>query len=452
MRTRTGTGERGSRKQNLLAMLILALAVSVGAGAQRDEFGGWKEVRGQVTGFFHAEQIDGVWWLVTPEGNGFFSKGGCTVSYTADYCSKLGYAPYARTTAAKYGSAQKWAETTAARLRGWGLNTIGAWSSREMFEQKLPYTVLVGIAEGGGADWQHGDVADVFSPRFEQAARQRAQQRCAARAKDPFLLGYFTDNELRWAADWRSRKSLFESFLAHPAESAGKQAALRLIRARFESVEALNLAWETHLNSFDELPQLASLPVTNNAVKAIEREFLRDYARAYFKASREAIRAADPNHLILGCRFAGYAPEEVAEVAGEFGDAVSFNHYGFTPPADGLRKLYAATGKPVLLTEFSFKAADSGLPNNRGAGKAVATQSDRAVYFDRYVTALAQMPFLAGFHWFEYCDEPAEGRFDGENSNYGLVNIQDEPWTVLVERMRQVNAHLEETHQHAGKP
>ena len=68
----------------------------------------------------------------------------------------------------------------------------------------------------------------------------------------------------------------------------------------------------------------------------------------------------------------------------------------------------------------------------------MATQQDRASHFDRYVTALAQMPFLVGFHWFEFTDEPAEGRFDGENSNYGLVNIKDEPWQVLVERMTQV--------------
>ena len=105
-----------------------------------------------------------------------------------------------------------------------------------------------------------------------------------------------------------------------------------------------------------------------------------------------------------------------------------------------------------MLTEFSFKAQDSGLPNTKGAGKAVATQQDRADHFDRYVTALAQMPFLVGYHWFEYCDEPAEGRFDGENSNYGLVNITDEPWSVLVERMTQVNGRIEETHRQRAKP
>jgi len=76
----------------------------------------------------------------------------------------------------------------------------------------------------------------------------------------------------------------------------------------------------------------------------------------------------------------------------------------------------------------------------------VPTQRDRADRFEEYVTALMRLPFMVGFHWFEFCDEPAEGRFDGENSNYGLVNIKDEPWEVLVERMARVNPTLEALH------
>ena len=130
---------------------------------------------------------------------------------------------------------------------------------------------------------------------------------------------------------------------------------------------------------------------------------------------------------------------------------VSFNNYAYDPPVEALTRLHVGTGKPVLLTEFSFKAADSGLPNTKGAGRALATQQDRADYFDRYVTGLARLAFVVGYHWFEYADEPAEGRFDGENSNYGLVNIKDEPWTVLVKRFQAVNEGLEETHLTAAK-
>ncbi len=439
-------------KSQIALLFILTWLSGIDATAQRDRFGGWETVRGRATGFFHTEQINGVWWLMSPEGNAFFSKGVNHVSFTADQSPALGHAPYGRATSAKYGTASKWAAATAARLRSWNFNTIGAWSGREMFEQQMPATLILNLAAGAGANWQKGEVADVFSPKFEEAVRQNARRSCTPRAQDPTLLGYFSDNELRWSADWRSKKSLFEDFMSRPAESPGKQAAIRLLRGSHGTLDAFNQAWATQLKDWDELAALTSLPMSSDAAKTAQRDFLREYARAYFKTCREAIRAVDPNHLILGCRFAGYAPQEVIEAMGEFVDVISYNNYGYTPPVEALRNLHRTTGKPAMLTEFSFKAQDSGLPNTKGAGKAVPTQQDRADYFDRYVTGLAQMPFMVGFHWFEYCDEPAEGRFDGENSNYGLVNIRDEPWTVLVERMTQVNARLEETHRNAPRP
>ncbi len=439
------------RRTLISASLAILLTFTAGAAEPRDQFGGWGTVHGKATGFFHPEHLDGRWWLITPEGNAFFSKGVNHVQFNGDNSPKLGHSPYRRAVEAKHGSAAKWAEATATRLREWGLNTVGAWSSTEMFAQRVPYTVILNLAANAGANWERGEVADVFAPKFAQAVREQAQKQCAPRAKDPFLLGYFTDNELRWAADWRSKKSLLEDFLGRAADSPGKQIAVKLLRARHATAEAFNQAWGTELKSLDELAQLTSLPMTNEVAKAAQREFLREYARAYFKTCHDAIRAADPSHLNLGCRFAGYAPQEVVESMAEFLDVVSFNNYGFTAPADQLKKLHAATGKPIMLTEFSFKARDSGLPNTRGAGQPVATQQDRADHFDRYVTGLAELPFVVGYHWFQYSDQPAEGRFDGENSNYGLVNGSDEPWTVLTARMKEVNARIEETHGQTGQ-
>jgi hypothetical protein len=42
-----------------------------------------------------------------------------------------------------------------------------------------------------------------------------------------------------------------------------------------------------------------------------------------------------------------------------------------------------------------------------------------------YTTSLAPLKGVVGFHWFEWTDEPVEGRKgDGENSNYGLVDLK----------------------------
>jgi hypothetical protein len=436
-----------------VVMLMLALPAPglAAADGARDRFGGWPEVRATATGYFHTEPIAGVWWLVTPDGDAFFCKGVSNVSYSADVAPALGYAPYGRATQAKYGSADKWAAAAADRLRGWGFNSVGAWSSPEMRTQHMPYVLIANMAAGAPAYGPHGEWADFFAPQFAVAVRKQAQELCAPHADDPFLLGYFTDNELRWGPDWSSKTSLLDEFLALPAEAAGRQAAVALMRARYTTVEALNTALGTRLGSLDELAKVTSLPAGTQAVKELQAAFHREYAHRYFEACREAILAADPHHLVLGCRFNSYAPAPVAEAMGPYVDVVSINSYFTLPMKAQLTYLAATTGKPVMVTEFSFKARDSGLPNTSGDGRPVATQQDRADGFDNYVTALAKMPFVVGFHWFEYADEPAEGRFDGENSNYGLVNIKDEPWQILVERMTHVNAGLEVLHRAAAR-
>ena len=63
-----------------------------------------------------------------------------------------------------------------------------------------------------------------------------------------------------------------------------------------------------------------------------------------------------------------------------------------------------------MLTEFSFKAMDSGLPNTKGAAKPVATQEDRANGLEKYVRDLSSLSGCVGFHWFQYRDQHREGR------------------------------------------
>lgn len=106
--------------------------------------------------------------------------------------------------------------------------------------------------------------------------------------------------------------------------------------------------------------------------------------------------------------------------------------------------------RPCLIGEFSFRSADSGLPNTNGAGPLVATQTERAAAYRRFVTAALSKPTIVGFHWFEHADQPAEGRFDGENSNFGIVSINDEVYGDLAQAMKSVNAEAETLHAAAG--
>jgi len=172
---------------------------------------GWKNLPFEATGFFAIRERDGIWWLATPQGHAFLSKGVNNVSFRADDAPTLGYSPYERAVQDKYDSQDAWAKAVVDRLGGWGFNTLGSWSSPSTFTQDMPYTVNLNLATRAGADWLKGAVGDFFSKDFEEQMEAACRQLCGPRAKDPWLLGYFTDNELRWGADWRAKRACWRS-------------------------------------------------------------------------------------------------------------------------------------------------------------------------------------------------------------------------------------------------
>ena len=409
---------------NRRALLLGGAAILGGRSSEADRFGGWRGIREKGSGFFRTQRVRDRWWLITPDGGAFLSKGVCHVSFQGDHAPKLGYSPYLRAVTARYGSRTAWAKSAVERMRAWGLNTAGAWSNTEFSRCGIVHAPILDLAAKTVPDlWLRGAFPDVFDGEYRLAVEREAEKACRPLRNDPWLLGYFSDNELRWGPDWRSRESLLETFLGWREDRPGRARAEQFLKER---------------GCENQTPT----PADTAAFQELA-------AGEYFRICKAAIRKVDPNHLILGCRFAGGAPEPVARGMKPHVDVVSFNTYEHEVPVAELNRLAMLTERPIMITEFSFKAMDSGLPNSRGGGKPVATQKDRADLYERFVITLAKLPYAVGYHWFEWADEPREGRFDGEDCNYGLVKIDDTPWEVLTERFRAVNARLEEIH--AGK-
>jgi hypothetical protein len=429
--------------------------------------------------FFRAEKVNGRWWLISPEGHRFISKGVTTVQFAQDSIQGTDVSPYGEANKAKYGGPAQWRKATATRLLGWGFNSLGAWSDDAVAEvtvdgKRLTYAPIVDLGarfvgeKQKAAAWLHGVFPDVFDPDFQRIAHEVARERCAPRTNDPWLLGWFTDNELRWGPDWRGSDELLTMFLMLPPSVPGKKAAVDLMRERYGDVKKFNDVWGTAFATWDALAQTNSVhaPVVRKAIYQQNQEtertaneadpkraafvadceaFLARLAERYFQVTAEAVRAADPNHMNFGCRFAYVPPPPVIAAAAKYVDAISFNCYRLDP-REVIRR-YSAFGKPLIIGEFSFRAEDSGLPNTRGAGPKVKTQAERAAAFKNYLALALQDPNLVGYHWFEYCDEPKEGRFDGENSNYGVVNIHDEVYVELTRAMTEINAKAEAFHE-----
>ena len=96
---------------------------------------------------------------------------------------------------------------------------------------------------------------------------------------------------------------------------------------------------------------------------------------------------------------------------------------------------------PLWITEWSFPALDSGLPNKHGAGMRVATQNQKARCYRFFQNTLFALPFMVGSNYFMYIDQPALGisATFPEDSNYGLVDVTDEPWEELTRTAAEVN-------------
>lgn len=390
-----------------------------------DIYGGWTKLKGKKTGFFHTQKINNRWWLIDPLGNAFISKGVNHVSWWADTVKDKNFSRYYETVKTKYNDDKDfWAKTATDRLKSWGFNTIGAWGKPETFKY-MPYTIELGL-------WP---TRDIFSAEFEHRVLNRVKEVCPSRTQDPNLIGYYLMNEYPW---WNDHLALY---LSLDKVQPGKTKIVEFLKKRYKNnIKKFNSAYSTNYSTFQDLLDVKELPRDKIAYKKDKLEFIRFFAEEYFKKITNTIRQYDSNHMILGIRsVAGIEPQEVFTVAKNYIDVFSINHYDFVSKTK-LYDIYATTQKPIIFTEFSFKAVDSGLPNTKGAGTPLNTQEERAKGFEKYVKDIMSLSFVVGYHWFEYCDQPFEGREpDGENSNYGVVNIKDEVYKILAEKMKEVN-------------
>lgn len=443
----------------------------------RTRWGGLADRTHTPGGFYRVGERDGVFWLIDPDGGRFLSKGVNTVRFEQDRIQNSDRIPYAEACRKKYGGEDAWRAATAARLASWGFNTLGSWSDdRVAADAAVPLATTPNLHLAMSFAWRKNEEAkdgrkyefpDVFDPALERHVVRLAAELCTERRGDPRIIGWFADNELRWDPDWRGPEELLTLFLNLAPGSPGRGGAIEFLRTRYGEFAACRSAWRLTARSWDELaavdhiaqPYFRPPPYNRDAAgeeaanqaepgrKTVMDDcdhFLALVAARYFELTGAAIRKADPNHLLLGCRFAYPPAKAVIAAAARHVDVISFNCYDRDPAA--ALDIYANFHKPCLIGEFSFRGDDAGLPNTRGAGPRVATQAERAAGFRAYVATALRYPCCVGYHWFEYADQPAEGRFDGENSNFGTVTIDDRVYEALVDAMTATNGEAEALH------
>ena len=253
---------------------------------------------------------------------------------------------------------------------------------------------------------------DVYAETFEAQVNAQAEQQLTPRRDDPYLLGYFIGNE----PPWPGRESQFVDLIL-----AGSDAPMK---ARFQA-------------------ELASGDTPDRRRDLVLAAFTR-----YLAVINAALKKHDPNHLNLGIRFGGAPPDYVVALAKDF-DVYSLNKYRWEPPADMMKSIYALVKKPLLLGEFHIGVAGRGL----APGLVMAmNQEERGQAYRFYVEHAAAHPEVIGTHWFQWIDQPATGRNDGENYNIGWIDVTDRPYPELVAAAKLTHARLLELHLGKVKP
>ncbi len=412
-----------------------AALATAGSLPDRDKYGGFASTHAKATGFFRVEQIDGRWWFITPDGHYFYSTGvngigtGAGTRATgrenlfASLPAPLPPPPGAPTRGLNFAAQTNfyganlsrrfgpdwrpaWARLTAQRLEAWGLNTASGPGLSDLLggtPQNKPYVLFLRGFQTGNLIM---GLPDVYAEDFAARIDAEVERQVTPRRDDPCLLGYFIGNE----PPWPGRESEFVDTLLAAAPSA--------MQAHFQAELAKGDTPETRRDLV-----------------------LAAFAR-YLAVINAAVKKHDPNHLNLGIRFGGTPPDYVIALAKGF-DVYSLNKYRWEPPADYLKKIYALVGRPMLLGEFHIGVPGRGL----APGLVMAmNQAERGIAYRYYVEHAAAHPEVIGTHWFQWIDQPATGRGDGENYNIGWVDVTDRPYAELVAAAKVTHGRLLDIH------
>ncbi len=396
------------------------------------KYGGFLNARAKATGFFRVEKIHDRWWFVDPEGYLFFSAGATCITpgwglarvkgreyiYTALPPADLNNA---RTRAGETGIPSfylwnlsrrfgpdwynKWMDFTIRRMDNWGLNTIANWSDTGFGSlRRKPYVANI---SGWGISASTMGLPDVYAPGYVESVDKAAARQCLPLKDDPWLLGYFIGNE----QPWPDREQELINVILEGEDTPMKAALKNYLVAGDTPERRKTFAYETFTKFIE---------IVNTAIKKY-----------------------DPNHLNLGIRYGGHAPDEIIIASKDYFDVFSLNVYDYSVKPEMMQNIYDLTGLPIVIGEFHFGTAGRGLSPWLAQ---VSNLEERGVGYRYYVENAAAHPALIGTHWFQWIDQPNTGRGDGESGLIGFVDVTDRPYNDLVEASKATFQRLFDVH------
>ncbi len=431
------------------------------------EYGGWRKNKlCDGTGFFTKCKENGRWWLVDPLGYAFFSMGpdcvglggDCRIDGVEKWLDRLpdkddgefggmyferpshgggrAYKTFSFFRSNLYrafgdGWHEKWRTMLIGQLKLHGMNTLGNWSDGDLLGTTgMPYVTSLPRFPSTKQNIFR-DFPDVLSDEYAENAEACARS-LERRKDDPLMIGYFLRNEPAWA--FVDNLVIADEVLYNPARTVCKDKLIEFLKDRYHDVAELNRAWNSSYESFADLYQSQSdVSKLSEASSRDMHEFSRIMLRAYVEIPSRACRKVDPNHMILGMRWAWISDSDLVTGWENF-DVFSINCYAVDPTSSIQRIVDLGVDLPVMIGEFHFGALDAGLPATGLEG--VADQHERGVAYRYYCESVAAHPYGVGCHYFQCYDQFTLGRFDGENYNIGLFDICSRVYPEMMNEIR----------------
>ncbi len=449
------------------------------APTDRDAFGGWTGgPTFDATGFFYVHQVDGVWWMVDPLGNPFYSIGTTGVRTTDNtipdgreelyqelppkdgrYASvwldptqgsrndrggkMQGISFYRWNILRKYGSKEGWRDRVCARFKKWGFNTIANWSEDVMLDQEMVPHVRATQTRDDRFPLITRQFADVFDPQWAKLLDEKFAEEVAPFRDNPWVLGFFVDNE----SHWRNCR-----LLTAPRDFAVRHRWREFCKEQFgNDLAACGKAFGRTFSEWDEVASMEGDRVADDGTPGQEvmTKFEALFAETMFEGVKTTLKKHAPNHLYLGCRFVRAMPHpSIVEANGRHADVVSINCYDLYPRPAQFDVWYAVAGRPLMMGEHHFPLLS---PRQLPPLYAAFTAEERGPLYVQFIREWASRPYSVGDHWFQHADQAATGRgMDGENQTVGFVDIADQPHRELVEAAREATANLYQWHAASG--